>query len=335
MIAAPVPEPRRAAFRHMKSPDGEAIDSGLVLWFAGPATETGEDMAEFHLHGSRAVVTAMLQTLGGLEGFRPAEPGEFARRAFENGKLDLTAVEGLADLIEAETSAQRRQALGQLGGGLSKLYEGWRERLVATMALAEAGIDFVDEDDIPAGLAAKIMPSVAALREDIERHLEDGHRGERVREGARLVIAGPPNAGKSSLLNALARRDVAIVSDVPGTTRDAIEVRLDLGGIAVTAIDTAGLRTTVDAIEAEGVRRANGHIGDADLVLLLREPGGPPAELPGGLADDRVWRVVTKSDLIDSPAKEKELESGTIAISTRSGDGLDDLLSALTRHFRT
>ena len=249
-----VPPPRHAALRDI-GPRGAKLDRGLVLFFPRPASFTGEDMAELQLHGSRAVIRAVLDALLALPGMRLAEPGEFARRAFENGKLDLTEVEGLADLVNAETEAQRRQALAQSEGSLRQLYEGWRAELLGAQALVEAGLDFADEGDVATDVSVKAGAVVQSLRESIARHLAD-HRGERLRDGFRIVIAGPPNAGKSSLLNALAKRDAAIVSEEAGTTRDVIEVHLDLGGWPVVLADTAGLRPTNDAIEQEGVRRA-------------------------------------------------------------------------------
>ena len=334
-LAAPLPEPRYAALRRITTPGGEVIDQGLVLWFAAPATETGEDMAEFHLHGSRAVISALLEALGTMPGLRPAEPGEFARRAFENGKMDLTAVEGLADLVDAEAGAQRRQALRQLAGEVGKVYEGWRQALVEVLALVEAGIDFSDESDVPETVWQEARPKLENLADEMARHLADDRRGERIREGATVVVAGPPNAGKSSLLNALARRDVAIVSEIPGTTRDVIEVRLDLGGMAATVVDTAGLREAGDAIEAEGVRRAEAQIAGADLVLWVFDvtegPGKPP-EAPGEVP---VWPVANKCDLVDEnaaiiSANESAIGPGSAKISAITGAGVDELVAALT-----
>ena len=336
-LAPPLPEPRYAGLRTIKSPDGEVIDRALVLCFAGPATETGEDMAEFHLHGSRAVVAGLLEALGELEGFRPAEPGEFARRAFENGKLDLTAVEGLADLVEAETSAQRRQALRQLAGTLGKRCEDWRGRLTEALALVEAGIDFSDVADVPDAVWRDAAPRIAAIADEMAGQLADGYRGERIREGATIVVAGPPNAGKSSLLNILAKRDVAIVSDIPGTTRDSIEVRLDLAGLAVTAVDTAGLREARDVIEAEGVRRAEARIAEADLVLWVVDVTASAAAVPEGQGPAEIWEVRNKVDLVPGAVAGEVGKAGgrrTFRISVRTGDGLDTLIDALTSHFR-
>lgn len=271
-MVAPRPKPRSAVYRTIQHPrTGEALDRAVVLWFAAPKSETGEDVAEFQVHGSRAVVAAVLSALGEIDGCRLAEPGEFARRAFENGKLDLAEIEGLADLIEAETDAQRRQALAQAGGSLSKLYESWRSRLIEIAALTEAAIDFSDEGDVSASAFAEARNRAVISKDEIAAHLNDGHRGEILRDGFRVALLGPPNAGKSSLLNALARRDAAIVSAEAGTTRDVIEVRLDLGGLPVIVSDTAGIREASSEIEREGIRRSLAAARDADLVIWLAE----------------------------------------------------------------
>ena len=272
VLGAKLPEPRRAALRRLRDPaTGAVLDEALVLWFPAPNTETAEDMAELHLHGGRAVVAAVQAALGALPGFRPAEAGEFTRRAFENGRLDLTAVEGLADLVSAETEAQRAQAMRQLSGALGTQAERWREKLIGALALVEARIDFSDEADVPENLVAPALHAARELIEEIEQTLDDGHRGERLRDGLTVAIAGPPNAGKSSLLNRLARREAAIVSPYPGTTRDVIEVHLDLGGYPVTLVDTAGVRASDDPVEQEGVRRAQ-----------ARADGGGPGVVGGG-----------------------------------------------------
>jgi len=316
-LAGPLPPPRTAGLRRLRH-GGRALDQALVLWFPGPASFTGEDVAELHLHGGLAVREALFDALLQL-GLRPAEPGEFSRRAVENGKLDLTQAEAIADLVEAQTEEQRRQALAQHDGALAALYEGWRARLIMALGRAEAAIDFSDD-----GVGAAEFDAAAAaavhLGQEIRAHLDDAGRGEARREGVRLAIVGPPNAGKSSLLNALAKRDAAIVSDMPGTTRDVIEVRLDLGGVLVIAADTAGLRDSGDAIEAEGVRRALARAKGAHLTLLLLDASAaePRAGLPGGLAPDlTVWN---KADL--------KAHDG-ISISLKTGQGvsmLQDLL---------
>ncbi len=265
-----VPAPRAAALARVRDPAcGEAIDQALALWFPAPNSETGEDTAELQLHGGRAVVAATLRALARLPGLRPAEAGEFTRRAFENGKLDLTAVEGLADLVAAETEGQRRQALRQLQGALGNRAETWRQRLIKALALVEARIDFSDEADVPEDLLGPALAIARELAGEIAAALADGGRGERLREGLTVAIAGPPNAGKSTLLNRLARREAAIVSPYAGTTRDVIEVHLDLGGWPVTLLDTAGIRESEDSVEMEGVRRARERARAADLVLWV------------------------------------------------------------------
>src|SRR5262245_61166706 len=265
-----IPEPRRAIVGNVRDPFSEAVlHEALLLCFPGPGSETGEDLAELHLHGGRAVIAAVLKALGGLEGFRLAEPGEFTRRAFEAGRIDLTAAEGLADLVAAETEAQRRQALGQLRGLLGDRAEAWRERLIEALALVEAGIDFSDEGDVPTDLVPKAIEIARSVGAEIAEALAGAGRGERLREGLWVAIAGPPNVGKSTLLNRLARREAAIVSPHAGTTRDVIEVQLDLSGFPVVLRDTAGLRESADPVEQEGVRRAWGAVADADLVLWV------------------------------------------------------------------
>ncbi|HAC58300.1 MAG TPA: tRNA uridine-5-carboxymethylaminomethyl(34) synthesis GTPase MnmE [Rhodobiaceae bacterium] len=312
--------PREAKLRRFRDPEsGAPLDLGLLLFFEAPASFTGEDVAELHIHGGRAVVAAMLRALGHMHFLRAAEPGEFTRRAFEHGKLDLTAVEGLADLIDAETEAQRVQALRQMEGALGKLYESWRARLVKALAYAEAEIDFPDEE-VPGDLLAKLGPEIHALASEIAAHLDDGRKGERLRDGVEVAIVGPPNAGKSSLLNRLAGREAAIVSEEAGTTRDVLEVRLDIAGVPVTLADTAGLREAANAIEREGVRRALARAEAADLRLVLVAPGA------GGdfsLAREGDIRVVNKLDL------DAEVPEGAIGISALTGQGLDALEAAL------
>lgn len=320
------PPSRHASLRAIGLQNAPLIDRGLVLWFAGPASFTGEDMAELHVHGGRAVIGAVIDAVLTLPGTRLAEPGEFARRAFENGKLDLTEVEGLADLVNAETEAQRRQALAQAEGSLRALYEGWRADLVRAQALIEAGLDFADEGDVIADVTAKADAIVVQLGAAIARHLSD-KSGERLRDGFRVVIAGAPNAGKSSLLNALAKRDAAIVSEEAGTTRDVIEVHLDLGGVPVMLIDTAGLREAEGKVEAEGIRRALARAGDADLVLWVVDATAPQWDAPRGVALGKAEHVMVlnKIDLAPEAGAGREC----LAISARTGEGLEHLIDTL------
>lgn len=328
VMAGPRPEPRRAAVRFIRHPGtGEKLDRGLALWFPGPKSFTGEDAAEIHLHGGRAVVQAVLAALGVMPGVRMAEPGEFARRAFEAGKLDLAEVEGLADLIDAETEGQRRQALAQASGALSDLYDGWRASLIEALGLIEAGLDFADEGDIGAKTFADATSIIAVLARSVIHHLEDGHRGEILRDGFRVALTGPPNAGKSSLLNALARRDVAIVSDEAGTTRDVIEVRLDLGGLPVVVSDTAGFRETGGSIEREGMRRSRAVAEAADLVLWLSDASAPETVLPAELAAvaDRTLLVLNKVDLL-ADGRAPALPDDMVPLSVKTGTGLEELI---------
>jgi tRNA modification GTPase len=318
LTATDVPPPRRAVLRSFTDPaTGVVIDRGLALWFPAPGSFTGEDVAELHLHGGPAVIAAMVAALDRL-GLRPAEPGEFTRRAFEHGRLDLTEAEGIADLVAAETEAQRLQALRQMDGALGRLYEDWRGDLIRALAFLEADLDFPDED-LPGGLAARVVPRLEELAARFQAHLADDRRGEALREGFQVVILGPPNVGKSSLLNALARRDVAIVSEIAGTTRDMIEVRLDLGGYPVTLVDTAGLRDSGDVIEQEGVRRARARAAQADLRLRMFEAGD---EAEAGSCDDLV--VINKIDRVTPSAV-----PGGFPISVLTGEGVDALLAAL------
>lgn len=261
------PAPRRASLRALTSQTGAKLDDALVLRFPGPDSYTGEDCAELHLHGGRAVVEAVLADLAG-RGARPAEPGEFTRRAFQNGKLDLSQAEAVADLVDAETDGQRTQALDQLGGALARKYEAWRGELVEALAFLEAAIDFPDED-LPVAVAERARPRVEALLAGLDSALGDAARGERVRDGWRVAIIGAPNAGKSSLFNALVRREAAIVTAVPGTTRDVIEATLTLDGFRVLLADTAGVRETGDVVEAEGVRRARAWAEGSALRLWV------------------------------------------------------------------
>lgn len=329
-MVASVPKPRAAAFRTIRHPEtGEALDRAVVLWFAAPLSETGEDVVEFQVHGSRAVVAAILAALAGIPGCRLAEPGEFARRAFENGKLDLAEVEGLADLVDAETEAQRRQALAQAGGALSKLYDGWRTRLIEIAALTEAAIDFSDEGDVAASSFAEARKRAETLHKEVAAHLNDGHRGEILRDGFRVALLGAPNAGKSSLLNALARRDAAIVSAEAGTTRDVIEVRLDLAGLPVIVSDTAGIREGLSEVEQEGIRRSLAAAREADLVLWLAEKAGKDESIPPlGFSRETSLVIRSKTDLPHESQSEPDF--GDLAISAKTGAGLDRLIAAIT-----
>ena len=327
-LAGPLPRPRRAALRTLRSKDGEALDEALTLWFPGPASYTGEDAAELHLHGGPAIVARVAAALIEL-GARLAEPGEFTRRAFEAGKLDLDQAEAIADLVDAETEAQARQALAQLGGALGRRYEGWRGQLAEALAFLEAAVDFPDES-LPADVAARARPPIEALAGEIAEALADAGRGERVREGYRIAIIGAPNAGKSSLLNALAGRDAAIVTETPGATRDVIEVPMVIGGYKALIADMAGLRATDEAIEAEGVRRARAWAQGAALRLWVVDAA----------AGDGAWReaaaligagdllVLNKTDLIGGADAGCAGETaaakgaGVIEVSAATGAGL-------------
>jgi tRNA modification GTPase len=329
-----VPPPRHASLRDIGPRDRAPIDRGLVLWFPAPASFTGEDMAELQVHGSRAVIGEVVAAVLALPGTRLAESGEFARRAFENGKLDLTQVEGLADLIDAETEAQRRQALAQAEGSLRTLYEGWRAELLQAQALMEAGLDFADEGDVVADVSAKADAIVAALRARLARHLAD-RSGERLRDGLRVVIAGPPNAGKSSLMNALARRDVAIVSEEAGTTRDVIEVHLDLGGVPVIVADTAGIREAEGRVEQAGIDRALARVEAADIVLWVVDapPWDPPPDVLSGRSAQisAIPGVTThisalnKIDLAPGAGAGRDV----LEVSAKTGQGIDRLIATL------
>jgi tRNA modification GTPase len=331
MLIDSVPDPRPMSLRLVKGDDGAVLDRGLALFFPGPASATGEDVAELHLHGGRAVVMAVLERLGGIEGFRAADAGEFTRRAFLNRKLDLAQVEGLADLVAAETEAQRRQAIRQAEGRLSALYEGWRTRLLRVRAMVEAGLDFSEEEDVPV-TGKEVLDDLAVVGREIAVHLEDGRRGERLRAGAEIVVLGPPNAGKSSLVNALARRDVAIVAAEPGTTRDLIEIHLDLGGFPATLVDTAGMREAVGEVESEGIRRATQRAGIADLVLALSDVTGEAFEMSDG-GTVPVLRVGTKVDLIDSGDERCRQANGfDVVVSSRTGEGLGALCDRIAEH---
>ncbi|CCQ75611.1 tRNA uridine-5-carboxymethylaminomethyl(34) synthesis GTPase MnmE [Magnetospira sp. QH-2] len=332
MIGDDLPEPRRAMLRRLIDPvNGEEVDRGLVLWFPAPASFTGEDVVEIHGHGGRAMTARLARLLGEGLGLRQADPGEFSRRAFEHGKMDLTEAEGLADLVDAETEAQRRQAQRQMQGALGTLYEDWRQRLMGLSAHLEATIDFSDED-LPDDLWRTLRRDLTILETDIDQHLADGHRGERLREGLSIAIVGPPNAGKSSLLNTLAKREAAIVSAQAGTTRDVIEVHMDLDGFPVVMADTAGLRQAADEIEGEGVRRALARAREADLKVAVLDGVHWPEVDPqtAALVDKDSMVVVNK---LDRGLPEAPLNWGdhrVFGLSVHTGAGLEDFLAALS-----
>ena len=320
-----LPLPRRASLRRLRAPNGETLDHALVLWFPGPASYTGEDAAELHLHGGRSVIAGVLEALE-TAGLREAEPGEFTRRAFMHGKMDLTAAEGIADLIAAETAAQRRQALHQAEGGLAKLYGGWSERLARLLAHQEAAIEFA-EDGLPTDLDAKARAGAGELRAQIQAHLADGRQGELLREGLVFAIIGAPNAGKSSLLNALVGREAAIVSARAGTTRDIVEARLDLAGVPVTLSDTAGLREAGDEIEAEGIKRAEHRAKEAQLVITVFAADQPPDAETLRWVGPEALVLVNKCDL--APAAAAVAGVPAVAVSALKGSGLDVLRDRL------
>lgn len=349
LVGGDLPVPRQAMLKRLRHPkSGEILDDALVLWFPGPGSFTGEDVAELHVHGGLAVVDGVLAALSTLAGLRLAEPGEFTRRAFENAKLDLTQVEGLADLIEAETEAQRKQALRQSEGELGRLYDGWRDRLVRALAHFEAELDFSDEE-LPEDLHTQVVGGVRALIAEIHAHLRDGRQGERLRDGVRLAIIGPPNAGKSSLMNALAQRDAAIVSDIAGTTRDVVEVHLNLAGYPLLVADTAGLRETGDTIEQEGVRRAKSWAEGADIKLAVFDGEALPKLDPTtrGMLENDTLVAINKSDASTQGGTAAPSPDGTEVegagngfptsidghpvwpLSVKTGAGLDALLARL------
>lgn len=341
------PVPRRALRVRLVDPaDGAVLDEALALWFQAPASFTGEDVVELHVHGGRAVVAGVLAALGRLDGLRLAEPGEFTRRAFENGKLDLTEAEGLADLIDAETEAQRRVALSQMGGALHRAAEGWRAGLLQAQALVEAAIDFSDEGDVSARAVADAVVVAAGVQVSLSAALDDAHRGEILRDGFRVVIAGPPNAGKSSLLNALARREAAIVSAEAGTTRDVLELHLNLGGLAVIVADTAGLREADGPVEREGIRRALDRARTADLVVWVTDAADRQANLAPELhrllqgdftvAAGEILRVRTKVDLLPAGAAAAAADDkDAVAVSVVSGVGVAALEARIAAAART
>jgi len=349
LLAGKIPVPRMATRVLLRDGDQQPIDDAVVLWFPGPASATGEDVAEFHVHGGRAVLAALFAALSDLDHVRAAEPGEFTRRAFENGKLDLTEAEGLDDLIHADTDRQRRQALRQLKGLLGDRVRDWRAQVIEASALIEAGIDFSDEADVPTELVAPALKKIKTLLGEIQQVLTAQGHSERLREGLVVAIAGPPNVGKSTLMNQLARREVAIVSPHAGTTRDVIEVQLDLDGYPVTVIDTAGIRETDDPVEQEGVRRARARAAEADLVLWLvdarHEKSLHQKSLDQGAAPAWVIRNKIDLDAVESDAVGQRLDAvnpgqpagapgqtqrrADFEISASRGDGVLELIAAM------
>lgn len=324
----PLPQLRMAVTRSFYNTDNQKLDEGVLVCFKGPNSFTGEDVVEFHCHGGLAVSNRMMRAFAAIEGLRLAEPGEFTRRAFEHGKIDLTQAEAIADLIHAETESQAVVALDQLGGVLRALYEGWADQLKHALAHIEADIDFSDED-VPDELAGAMRPTLETLMTAMSDHLDDGRLGERLREGFKIAIIGAPNAGKSSLINALSKRDVAIVTDIAGTTRDVLEVHLNLGGFAVVVADTAGLRETDDAIEREGVRRARDWAAGADMTLALFDGAQTPdAETLALINDDTILLSSKK----DSGSVHKQIAGrDTLPISAKTGAGLQDLITVITQ----
>jgi tRNA modification GTPase len=322
-FAGVAPAPRRAQFVRFSDPDtGERLDEGLALWFPAPHSTTGEDYAEFQLHGGRAVIETFLTILHDRAGLREAQPGEFVRRSFENGKLDLSQVEGLADLIDAQTAFQRRQALRIMVGELRRRVEAWRDGIIQALALVTADLDFSDEEEVGLVSLEDLRELLAPVLSQMREALRTAPAAERLREGFVVFILGPPNAGKSTLLNALAQRDIAIVSELPGTTRDLIEAQLDVKGMPVVFVDTAGLRETRDEIERIGVARTLDRARQADLVLWLSEGGEEQPEAVVGADDGELLPIATKSDLLPPPP-------GWLAVSAKTGVGVDELLECV------
>lgn len=334
-IAGRLPPPRQAMRALLHDASAQPIDDAIVLWFPAPRSATGEDVAEFHIHGGRAVLSAVIAAIGTNENLRAAEPGEFTRRAFENGKLDLTEAEGLDDLIHADTERQRRQALRQLQGLLGDRARDWRGEIIAASALVEAAIDFADEGDVPDELIAPAKAKIEILLDEIEDVLAQEGRSEKLRDGLVVAITGPPNVGKSTLMNQLARREVAIVSPHAGTTRDIIEVHLDLDGYPVTVIDTAGIREAIDPVEQEGVRRARSRAAEADLRLWLvdaQAAGDGEDALRAWMAQGQngFWVVRNKVDVAGEPTGELSATGWPcFSISAANGRGVAELIAAL------
>lgn len=332
-----LPQARKAVAAELRNPaNSELIDAGLVLWMPGPGSFTGEDVAELQVHGSRAVVAEVLAALGGMAGLRSAEAGEFSRRAFRNGKMDLVEVEGLGDLVRARTAVQKRQALEHMTGVASRDYEGWRSMLVDCLARVEASVDFIEEEDIARSALAGVQGRLIQLRNEIVAAIADAERGRAIREGVKVVFAGAPNTGKSSLLNRIARREAAIVSPIPGTTRDVIEVSLDLGGIPVILTDTAGLRTgSADPIEQLGMERAQAEMRGADLTIWVTSPDIANEGIEPGFDSDTI-RVLNKADLVPNSShnRNESLEGRYYLASALTGEGISTLLAAIETKVR-
>lgn len=330
--------PRYAYFTSLRhTATGEVLDKMLLLWFKAPYSFTGEDVVELQIHGSKAVIAAVMDSLSRLENFRLAEPGEFSKRAFYNRKMDLTEAEGLADLIDAETAEQQKYAIRQMEGSLKNLYDGWREILLKILSHLEAYIDFPDED-IPTDITSEMQNTVFKLSEDICAHLREGSAGERLREGFRVVIVGPPNAGKSSLLNTVVRREAVIVSDIAGTTRDAVDIHLDLGGYPVIFTDTAGLRETDEVIEQKGIEIARGKIADADLVICLFDASKDSVQLFDNIVNsfkNKVLLVANKSDKLTSEQCSLLQEQGCLVISAHQRQSVSKLLQVVEEQIKS
>ena len=330
MCKKPVDD-RRATLRKIYYPGSDIlIDEGLVLWFAGPDTFTGEDTVEFQIHGGRAIIDALLKALSAIEGFRPSEPGEFTRQAFLNGRLDLVEIEGLGDLLAAETESQRRQALLQQNGSASAVFEGWRGEMISALAYMEGSIDFVEEEDLDNLELGGVFDKLILIRNEIAKHLKDAKRGEIIRDGASVVLAGPPNAGKSSILNCLAKRDAAIVSKTPGTTRDVVEVHLDLEGLPVILSDTAGLHDrTEDPIEIEGMKRTRQAVLTGDIIIYVMSPDNPEVPEVPGMDKSKVLWIWNKCDISHPAGPARGIPA--LEVSAKTGKGMDALANEILK----
>jgi tRNA modification GTPase len=321
-------QPRYAYFTNIKNPSGQLLDKSLVICFKAPYSFTGEDIVELQIHGAKAVISSVLDGLSSLDNFRLAEPGEFSKRAFYHNKMDLTEAEGLADLIDAETSEQQKQALRQMEGVLKNIYDNWREQLLKVMAYLEAYIDFPDEE-LPQNIIDNLQNTVFKIQNDIEKHLSSNNIGERLRDGFRVVILGEPNAGKSSLLNAIAKRDAVIVSDIAGTTRDAIDIHMDINGYPVIFTDTAGLRQTAEAVEKQGIERAYTKAQDADIVICLFDClRNIPQEFEN-IDKNKIIYVANKIDKADDNHKKTLQNKGCLTISAKYAQGVEVLLNEI------